>query len=77
MKHALLATAMVLGMSGTAWAHDSHEHKAGEAAHEHEHEAGKCETCGKEGEACECTKKTAKKDCGCGKNKKKDAKTKS
>lgn len=76
MKHALLAAAMVLGMSGTAYAHEAgHEHGAGEA---HEH-AAKCETCGKDGKACECANKTAKKDCGCGKNKKKDkeAKTKS
>ena len=69
MKHALLAAAMVLGMSGTAYAHDAgHENGAGEA---HEH-AEKCEKCTKEGKTCECADKAAKKDCGCGKSKKKD-----
>ena len=72
MKHALLAAAMVFGMSGTVWAHDSHEH-AGDKAHQH---GEKCEKCEKAGKTCDCTaKKEAKKDCGCGKNKKKEAKS--
>ncbi len=74
MKHTLLAAAMVFGMSGTAWAHCGHDHSSGDPSHQH---TEKCEKCGKEGKACECTNKAVKKDCGCDKNKKKDAKVKS